>query len=61
MTICNKEEYKTDGGKQTISIQFSVEGNCWEVGCWNEDETAHWYKEFDNEFAARAEFERWRK
>ena len=57
--ITAKEEYKLTNG-QTVSIQFSVEGNCWEVGCWNADDTAHWYKEFDNELAARNEYEKWK-
>lgn len=60
MTINSQDEYKLPNN-QVISIQFSVEGNCWEVGCWSDDDTAHWYKEFDNEIAARAEYERWRK
>lgn len=59
MSISNQEEYKLSNG-QTISIQFSIEGGCWEVACWNADDTAHWYKEFDNETAARKEFEKFK-
>lgn len=58
MTITNQEEYKLPNG-QTISIQYNSHN--WEVACWNEDETAHWYKEINNEEAARTEYERWRK
>lgn len=59
MTITSQEEFKLANG-QTVSIQFSVEGNCWEVGCWTSDDIAQWYKEFDNEAAARKEYERWK-
>jgi hypothetical protein len=57
MTVTDHEEYKLPNG-QSISIQ---KANTWEVACWNKDDTAHWYKEFDNEEAARKEFERFRK
>lgn len=59
MTITNRDEYQLRSG-QYVSIQFSVEGGCWEVGCWNKDDTAHWYKEFNNEIEARREFEKWK-
>lgn len=60
MTISNQDEYKLSSG-QTISIQKAKETNKWEVGCWNEDGSAQWYWEFDDEVDARVEFERWRK
>lgn len=60
MSITNQNEYKLSNG-QIISIQFSVEGNCWEVACSNADDSVHWYKEFDNEQLAKDEFEKWRK
>jgi hypothetical protein len=57
MTISKHEEYKLPNG-QTVSIQFN--GYHWEVGCWNTDDTAHWYKEFEIENEARKEYERWK-
>jgi hypothetical protein len=56
-TIYSKSEYKLPNG-QIISIQCNE--NTWEVGCWNVDDTAHWYKEFNNEIDARKEYERWK-
>ena len=56
--ITNKDEYQLRNG-QYISIQFN--GNCWEVGCWDKDDSNHWYKEFTNEKAAKEEFKRWRE
>lgn len=52
------EEYKLPNG-QVVSIQKM--GTVWEVACWNEDDTAHWYKEFDNEQDARKEYDKWKK
>lgn len=57
--MTNQDEYKTNEG-QTISIQYDTAKKHWEVACWNEDDTNHWYSEFVDEAAARAEFERWR-
>lgn len=59
MTITNMEEYKTPLD-ETISIQFSVEGGCWEVTCWDNEDRCRWYKEYDNETAARKEYNRWK-
>jgi len=59
MTIKFQEEFKRPDG-QVISIQFSIEGNWWEVACWDTDDTCRWYREFDNESSARKEFERWK-
>lgn len=58
MAVTKHEEYKTQED-QTISIQRRGDGT-WEVGCWNEDDTCHWYFEYSDEAKARAEFERWR-
>jgi hypothetical protein len=60
MTISNQNEIKLKSG-QTLSIQFSIEGNCWEVALWNEDDSNAWYKEFDNEPDAKKEFDRWKE
>jgi len=61
MTISHQDEYKLSNG-ETISIKFSIEGNCWEVACWGKyDDKCRWYKEFNNEPDARTEYERWRK
>lgn len=58
MTITKQEEFKLPNG-QTISIQFNSKN--WEVACWNTDDTAYWYKEFDNEAHAREEYKRFAK
>lgn len=60
MTISNQEEYKLQNG-QTISMQQNESNGKWEVACWNKDDTAHWYKEFDNFELAAIEFSRWQK
>lgn len=59
MTILHLKEYKNSIG-ETINIQFSVERDCWEVGCWDKYDKNRWYKEFDNEQDARKEYERWK-
>lgn len=56
--MMDHDEYKT-AENQTISIQCNSRG-IWEVGCWNEDDSAHWYLEFVKESDARNEYERWR-
>ena len=53
MTITHKEEQLLPNG-QVISIQFN--GYNWEVGCWNKDDSPHWYKEFEKEEDARKEY-----
>lgn len=55
--MTDHDEYLTQNG-QTISIQHN--GRVWEVACWNEDDSNHWYFEFADETAARTEYERWR-
>lgn len=60
MTIINQNEIKLKSG-ETLSIQFSVEENCWEVALWNELDENRWYKEFNNELDARKEFDRWKE
>ena len=59
MSISGQEEYKNSIG-ETFSIQFSIEGNCWEVACWDKYDQCRWYKEFDNEEIARKEYNRWK-
>lgn len=59
MSMSKQEEYKTPDG-QTISIQHNDGKGKWEVACWNEDDSNHWYFEFADETAARAEFNRWK-
>lgn len=57
MSVTNQEEYQLENG-QKVSIQLN--GNKWEVACWNKDDSAHWYKEFDAENMARIEYNRWK-
>lgn len=57
--IINQEEYKLPN-TQTISIQQNVSTGIWEVACWNKDDTAHWYKEFNNKEDAIKEFNRFK-
>ncbi len=60
MTVTNQEEYKLANG-QTVSMQKNEANGKYEVACWNADDTAHWYKEFDNAELAAIKFSRWRK
>lgn len=59
MTISNQDEYVSPSG-QTVSIQLNVERMIWEVACWNEDDSNHWYLVFKNKEEAFKEFNRWR-
>lgn len=57
--ISHLNEYKLTNN-QTVSIQFDEIKNIWEVACWNEDDSNHWYKQFKNKQDAEKEFEEWR-
>lgn len=57
--ITNQQEYVSPSG-QTVSIQLDVEKQTWEVACWNEDGSNHWYLEFKNHEKALQEYNRWR-
>jgi len=58
-TIRFQQEYQLKNG-QSISIQFDIGKDCWEVACWNADGYNHWYKEYADTGTAIREYEKYK-